>query len=304
MTLRHLFLGILVGAPMLVIACGSDDSNGSGDDGAGGDSSLFGGSGGSPVHTEPVTGGTNNGGKGGASDSNTFGGGGKTGGDQGDDQGGDTGAGGGASGDCASAGSAQACAQCVQQSDPTGNAASNNAFVTACGCTTGAACASQCADSCPAMNGEASQGCADCLNGLDQTAACLNDAETACQQDPDCANLIDETQKTCGGGASGTKVPGCDASNQQSCIQCVAKADADGANKSDSILINDCGCVAASPCADKCTNTCTNLMVDQDCATCINGLGQTAACVKQFATDCQKDADCTKYQLDASATCQ
>lgn len=86
--------------------------------------------------------------------------------------------------DCASQGN-----NCTQCCDDSSNGAISNVFVEICGCAKGAECQKACGQNLCA-NQQPSMQCINCLNGIDGGAQCLDNFQSACEKDPDCAAAI------------------------------------------------------------------------------------------------------------------
>ncbi|MCC6647260.1 MAG: hypothetical protein IT374_17020 [Polyangiaceae bacterium] len=180
------FVGLGFVSISMLVACSSSSSGGSGGPtlagGAAGSSAGGSSAGGSSA------GGSSAGGSsaGGSSAGGSSAGGSSAGGSSaGGSSAGGSSAGGSSAGDCAS----MASNDCFQCCDDGHNNGLTQALVMACACNAGADCNSQCAATICAGQ-QPSQDCVTCLNGLSDSAACINNINTECNKLPDCKAAI------------------------------------------------------------------------------------------------------------------
>ena len=93
----------------------------------------------------------------------------------------------------------------------------------------------------------------------------------------------------------------------QECFECFANENASGYTAYANAVIGSCYC--GTECEEDCTDFCASsgdgsVQPSTECGTCFNTVtaDQNSACIQDFSTACQADADCVSFANDVN-TC-
>jgi hypothetical protein len=96
--------------------------------------------------------------------------------------------------DCSTQSSQSACVQCCVSAHGSGASAYDSALVKNCACNSGATCNSKCSgdgDVCKSSDlSSVTQGCANCLDGIQQSDGCEKGFQSDCKASSDCMTFL------------------------------------------------------------------------------------------------------------------
>jgi hypothetical protein len=90
---------------------------------------------------------------------------------------------------------------------------------------------------------------------------------------------------------------GCNTMASAQCATCCDSTFAAGAQAASNYLATACGCQAGSTCNSACNgNFCAGAAPSAQCISCLDGIVASDACVNQYSTTCNANADCLQWQ--------